>query len=56
MNDENFNNWLKWTEENIYKNVDIKSIKHILQNNTFTNESIDYMINMSNYNNTYLSY
>lgn len=56
MNDENFNNWLKWTEENIYKNVDIKSIKHILQNNTFTNESIDYMINMANYNNTYLSY
>ena len=50
MNDENFNNWLKWTEENIYKNVDIKSIKHILQNNTFTNESIDYMINMANYN------
>jgi hypothetical protein len=29
MNDENLNNWLKWTEENIYKNVDIKSIKHI---------------------------
>ena len=50
MNDENFNNWLKWTEENIYKNVDIKSIKHILQNNTFTNESIDYIINMAYYN------
>jgi len=50
MNNEDYNNWLKWTEENIYKNVDIESIKHILHNNTFTNETIDYMINMANYN------
>jgi len=49
-NDIDYNNWLKWIEENIYLNVDIDSIKNNLYKNGFNEKYIQYMIQLANYN------